>query len=87
MGTITVPSMFWSVPTAMLGGLTAAAGIAFINAVGNLSGFFGPSIIGFVQQRTGSPDNAILFLAAMMVLGIVLILCLPSRYVSNLGSR
>ncbi len=87
MGTITVPSMFWSVPTAMLGGLAAAAGVAFINAVGNLSGFFGPSIIGFVQQRTGSPDNAILFLAAMMVLGIVLILCLPSRYVSNLGSR
>jgi MFS family permease len=87
MGTITVPSMFWSVPTAMLGGLAAASGIAFINAVGNLSGFFGPSIIGYVQQSTGSPDDAIYFLAAMMALGILLILCLPARYVTNLGRR
>ncbi len=87
MGTITVPSMFWSVPTAMLGGMAAAAGIAFINALGNLSGFFGPAIIGFVQQATGNPNDAILFLAAMMVAGIVLILCLPARYVSNLGKR
>jgi MFS family permease len=86
-GTITVPSMFWSVPTAMLGGVAAAAGIAFINAVGNLSGFFGPAIIGYVQQATGNPNDAILFLAAMMVLGIGLILCLPTRYVSNLGKR
>lgn len=84
MGTMTVPSMFWSVPTAMLGGLTAAAGIAFINAVGNLSGFFGPAIMGYIQQTTGTPNDAILFLAGMMVAGVVLILCLPTRYVSNL---
>jgi nitrate/nitrite transporter NarK len=87
MGTITVPSMFWSVPTAMLGGVAAAAGIAFINAVGNLSGFFGPTIIGYVQQATGNPNDAILFLAAMMAVGILLIFCLPERYVSNLGKR
>jgi MFS family permease len=87
MGTITVPSMFWSVPTAMLGGLAAAAGIAFINAVGNLSGFFGPAIIGYVQQATGNPNDAILFLAAMMAVGIILILSLPARYVSNLGKH
>jgi nitrate/nitrite transporter NarK len=87
MSTITVPSMFWSVPTAMLGGLAAATNIALINVAGNLSGFFGPSIIGYVKDAIGSTDNAIFFLAAMMIAGAILIQCLPSRFVSNLDGR
>jgi MFS family permease len=86
MGTLTVPSMFWSVPTAMLEGTVAAAGIALINSVGNLSGFFGPFIIGAVKDAMGSADNAILFLAAMMVLNVIMVACLPSRFVKNLGT-
>lgn len=85
MGTLTVPSMFWSVPTAMLAGTAAAAGIAFINSVGNLSGFFGPVIVGWAKDLTSSADNAVLFLAAMMVLCVIMVACIPSRYVKNLG--
>ncbi|HLJ54094.1 MAG TPA: MFS transporter [Chthonomonadaceae bacterium] len=42
---------FWSLPTELLGGTAVAAGIAFINSVGNLGGFAGPALIGWIQGR------------------------------------
>lgn len=61
-------SPFWSIPPAYLSGTAAAAGIALINSVGNLGGFFGPYVMGYVSQFTGSYDYGVLFLAACMVL-------------------
>jgi sugar phosphate permease len=87
IGTIPVPAMFWSVPTAMLGGTAVVVGIPFINSVANLSGFFGPVIIGYVEQHTGSPSGAVIILAAALAVGIILILSLPHRYVTNLGHQ
>ena len=37
---------FWSIPTSFLSGAAAAAGIAWINSIGNLGGHFGPDLIG-----------------------------------------
>ncbi|HWF92646.1 MAG TPA: MFS transporter [Terriglobales bacterium] len=54
LGLMAVFSMcgpIWALNTG-LSGTAAAAGIAIVNSVGNLGGFFGPSIIGFVQHRT-----------------------------------
>ena len=45
---------FWSMPTMFLTGPAAAAGIAWINSLGNLGGFFGPTIVGWAKQLTGS---------------------------------
>ncbi|HUC11288.1 MAG TPA: MFS transporter [Stellaceae bacterium] len=45
---------FWSMPTMLLTGPAAAAGIAWINSLGNLGGFFGPTIVGWAKQLTGS---------------------------------
>jgi len=44
---------FWAICTSILGGAAAAAGIALINSFGNLGGFFGPYVIGWVRQLTG----------------------------------
>jgi MFS family permease len=44
---------FWSLPTAMLSGTAAAGGIALINALGNLGGFFGPYVFGLIKDATG----------------------------------
>jgi MFS transporter, ACS family, tartrate transporter len=44
---------FWSLPTAFLRGDAAAAGIAFINATGNLGGFLGPYVMGWMREATG----------------------------------
>ena len=45
---------FWSMPTMFLTGGAAAAGIAWINSLGNLGGFFGPTLVGWAKNLTGS---------------------------------
>jgi MFS transporter, ACS family, tartrate transporter len=51
-GSSTGPT-FWTLPTAMLSGTAAAGGIALINALGNLGGFFGPYLFGLIKDATG----------------------------------
>ena len=57
---------FWSLATAFLTGSAAAGGIALINSVGNLGGFFGPYIVGIIKDRTHSNVIALLFLGAAL---------------------
>jgi ACS family tartrate transporter-like MFS transporter len=45
---------FWAIPTMWLTGSAAAAGIAWVNSLGNLGGFFGPSLVGWAKEMTGS---------------------------------
>ncbi|MCE1162689.1 MAG: MFS transporter [Thiomonas sp.] len=77
VGIMVVLPLFWALPNAFLAGTAAAAGIALINALGNLAGFFGPSIIGWVKQTTQSTNGGILVLAGFMVLCAVLVLLTP----------
>ena len=69
---------FWSLPTAFLTGTAAAAGIALINSVGNLGGYFGPDMIGRIRMATGGDSAAAFYtLAAVALLGALIILFLP----------
>ena len=47
-------SVFWSLPTAVLAGTAAAAGIAWINSVGNLAGYLSPFLVGRVRDVSGT---------------------------------
>jgi ACS family tartrate transporter-like MFS transporter len=58
---------FWAMPTALLSSAAAAAGIAIINSVGNLGGFFGPYVIGLVRRYTGE------FSGGLVVVGMTLV--------------
>ncbi|KJC41595.1 MFS transporter [Bradyrhizobium sp. LTSP857] len=66
----------WSMPTLFLSGPAAAAGIATINSIGNLGGFVGPSMIGWIKDRTGSFVGGLYFVAGLLVLSAVLTLLL-----------
>jgi ACS family tartrate transporter-like MFS transporter len=66
---------FWALSTASLSGTAAAAGIAWINCVGNLGGFAGPTIVGYFKQTTGSYSGAVIALA----IGLVVLGCLALR--------
>ena len=46
MGMMSMLPTFWTLPTAFLSGAAAAGGIALINSVANIGGFFGPTILG-----------------------------------------
>jgi MFS transporter, ACS family, tartrate transporter len=63
MGQQSLIPTFWSIPSAMLTGVAAAGGLAMINAVGNLGGWFGPSVYGIIKDATGSANLGLLFLA------------------------
>ncbi|MEJ1976369.1 MAG: MFS transporter [Acetobacteraceae bacterium] len=66
----------WVLPTALLTGTASAAGLALINAAGSTGGFFGPYVIGWVRDATGSFAVSLLFLAAVMAgaAGVVIVL-------------
>ena len=65
---------FWSLPTAILTGAGAAAGIALVNSIGNLAGLVSPAIVGVIRQATDSFTAALLFLAGALLLGAVIAL-------------
>lgn len=82
VGQRSVMSVFWSIPPMLLGGTAAAAGIALINAVGNLGGFVGPSIMGLLRDATGGYGGGLLVLSGALVLEAILVLSLrlePAR--------
>jgi hypothetical protein len=67
---------FWAIVATLLEGKSAAAGIALINSVGNLGGFWGPYIIGFVRNATGTFRGGLLIAATTLALSGVIVLML-----------
>jgi ACS family tartrate transporter-like MFS transporter len=65
---------FWTLPTAFLRGSAAAGGIALVNSVGNVGGFVGPILVGWVREATGGFHGGLLTLAGILVLGAVIVL-------------
>lgn len=66
----------WSIPTQFLAGAAAATGIATINSIGNLGGFAGPFIIGWLKEATGGFKGGLLAVAGALVFSAALILVL-----------
>jgi len=77
------PSLFWALPNRIWKGVASAAGIATINAVGNLAGLVSPAMIGAVRSNHGQSALAIASLGAALVLATVLVHCLPARLIDE----
>ena len=65
---------FWSMPTMLLTGPAAAAGIAWINSLGNLGGFIGPAAVGWAKELTGSFAGGLYGLACCALVSAVVAL-------------
>jgi ACS family tartrate transporter-like MFS transporter len=88
IGSSSTGPCFWSLPTAMLSGTAAAGGIALINALGNLGGFFGPYIFGLVRDATGNFTLALIAIAMGPVMSAAVVLCLGhDRRLEHIPSR
>ncbi len=72
-GILSALSTFWTLPTAILSGRAAAGGIALINSIGNLGGYFGPFLLGWVKQTSGNLDAGLYVLAVGLLLAGVLV--------------
>jgi sugar phosphate permease len=78
-GILSTFPIFWSLPTALLGGAAAAAGIALINSIGNLAGFASPYLVGAIKDATDSTASGIYLLAASLLAGAVLVVAAVRR--------
>ena len=78
-GVMSARPPFWTLPTEFLSGSRAAAGIAAINSIGNLGGFFGPTLIGYAREATGSFTAGLMVSAVTLLASTVFILSLRRR--------
>ncbi|HVR86151.1 MAG TPA: MFS transporter [Planctomycetota bacterium] len=76
LGQRTIQAVFWSIPPVFLGGAAAAAGIAFINSIGNLGGYLGPWAMGRLKESTGSFNTGLLLLAGVLLVEAIVVLSL-----------
>jgi ACS family tartrate transporter-like MFS transporter len=74
---------FWSLPSLFLTGTAAAAGIALINSIGNLGGFAGPYLIGWLKQASGGFQSGLTALGAALALGGIIALVLGARILAR----
>ena len=65
---------FWSLPTSFLSGTAAAASIGLINSVGNLGGYVGPHVVGYLSTLTGSFFIGVVYLSLSALVAAVLVL-------------
>ena len=70
---------FWPIPTEFLAEAAAAASIGLINSVGNLGGFVGPFIVGYLLSRTHSFSAGLWFLAGSFLISAILMLLVRVR--------
>jgi MFS family permease len=68
IGVSSARAIFWTIPPRFLVGSAAAGGLAFINSVGTLGGFFGPFTMGWLRDLTGSFNSGLLLMAAILAI-------------------
>jgi ACS family tartrate transporter-like MFS transporter len=74
-GTLAILPIFWTLPAAILSGAAAAGAITLINALGNVGGFAGPFMIGWISDATGSYSFGLLAVAgSVLSTGIIAVL-------------
>ena len=76
LGVYSALPLLWTLPTAFLAGAAVAPGIAAINAIGNLSGYFGPFIMGWIKDLTGDFRWGLVTIALCAVVALVITLML-----------
>lgn len=76
---------FWCVPTALLRGTAAAAGLAFVGSLGHVGGFVGPYVVGLLTDTTGTTTGALLGLGFLALAAAAL--CLVLRRQVALSSQ
>lgn len=85
MAIFSIQPCFWTL-TRFLGGSAAAAGLAAINSLANLGGFFGQNTVPAIREMTGSPSAPIYYLGGCMAIGGIITL-LTIRYLHRRGRQ
>jgi len=76
VGVSAAKAPLWAMPTMFLSGAAAAAGIGMINSIGNLGGFVGVFMIGWMKSKSGSYSGGLFLVAALLAASAVITLVL-----------
>ena len=69
----------WAMPSMFLTGASAAAGIALINAMGNLGGFVGPVLVGWLKDKSGTYASGLYLIGGMCAFSAVVVVVLAQQ--------
>jgi len=72
VGITSARAIFWTIPTRFLTGMGAASGLALINSIGVLGGYFGPELMGLLKDATGGYLAGLLTMAGILALSTLL---------------
>jgi MFS family permease len=72
IGITSARAIFWSIPTRFMTGIGAASGLAFINSIGVMGGYFGPELMGTLKDTTGGYVAGLLAMAAILGMSTLL---------------
>ena len=78
---------FWAIPTETLSQAAAATAVGMINAVGNIAGFAGPYVFGYLNTRTGSFSMGLALMTATALTGGLMILRIPKPPPASMEAR
>ena len=78
IGVSSAKAPLWAMPSQFLSGRGAAAGIAAINSIGNLGGFFGPTFIGYIKSTTGGYQWGLIGVAISLAISACLVITINS---------
>jgi cyanate permease len=87
MGTLAILPIFWTLPASILDGAAAAGAIAMINALGNVGGFAGPFMVGWIKDATGSFTWGLLAIAGSVLSTGVIAVLIGRRMGAAYGGR
>lgn len=73
IGVMCAVSCFWALPTRILSGSAAAAGIAWVNSVGNLAGYLSPEMVAFLKRHYNMSIALVGIMLLMWMSGILVL--------------
>ena len=73
-GTASAFPVFWQLPLRLFAGTAAAVGVAAINSIANLAGFFAPTFLGYMKTTTGTFSGGLMVVAAVEIIGALIII-------------
>jgi MFS family permease len=78
-GTMGAIPIFWQIPNRFLSGMALVVGLAVINSIANLAGYFSPQLLGYLKTNTGAYASGLMLIALVELIAPVLILLCISR--------
>jgi MFS family permease len=83
-GTMGAIPVYWQIPGRYLSGTAIAVGLALINSIANLAGYFSPQLLGYLKTTTGQYGNGLMMIAAVELLATALLIFFVSKQRTSL---